>query len=92
MDANQMLDKMLEKQRKENEKAALVACTKEKAISEHKFLLGWSKGKPLTKFGDESSTFWKCGKWMSKIHPSVVTGLLKHGLATRDGSTLMLIK
>ena len=91
-EANAMLDKMLEKQRKENEKAALQPCALEFARSEAKYLAGWSKGKPITKFGDESSTFWKSGKWMTKISPQHIAGMIKHGFAVREGNTLRLIK
>ena len=88
--ASAMLDKMLNEQRRQNERATKVSCTKECAQWQYDFLKGWAKKKPIVKFGDESSTFWKSGKWMTKIPPQDIVGMVKHGLAVRDGNRLIL--
>jgi hypothetical protein len=85
------IDAMLEEQRNENVKAAAKPCDLATAQAQHAFLKGWAKKKPITKYGDESSTFWKAGKWMTKIPPGEVTGMIKHGLAVRDVNILRLL-
>jgi hypothetical protein len=87
---NHLLDKLLEEQRRENEAAALVPCSEEQARKQHEFLKSWAKKKPITKYGGEESTFWKCGKFMTKIHPGEIAGMVKYGYAVRDGNTLRL--
>ena len=85
------IDAMLEEQRVENVKAAAKPCSLAVAQAQHAFLKGWAKKKPIIKYGDETSTFWTAGKWMTKIHPGEVTGMVKHGLAVRDVNILRLL-
>lgn len=63
------------------------------AAEQAKFLKGWSKGKPISKQDPNStSTFWKCGKWMTKIEPKVVQEMLKLNLIERQGSWSFIVK
>ena len=89
--ASAMLDRMLAEQAEENRVAASKPCSQAQAKKSAKFLKGWAKGKPITKWmpGD-ASTMWKCGKWMTKIEPSELAGLVKYGFAKRIGDTLTI--
>ena len=50
------------------------------------FLKKWSKGKPI-RLHQPGSTFWACGKFMTKLEPETVDGLVAAGFAkaTRTG-------
>ncbi len=87
---NALLDGMLVKQRARNIKAAAKPCSYAIALRQATFLKGWSKGKPIVKFGDETTKFWKCGKWMTQIPPQEVYGMVAHGFAKLDGDILTL--
>ncbi len=50
-------------------------------VVEHaKFLLGWSKGKTISRVSEESN-FYKCGKWMSLIPADQLAEMLESGMA-----------
>lgn len=71
-----MLDKMLAKQEAANAK---VKVTKAEIKEQAQFLLGWAKSKQITHY---DSTFYKSGKWMCKMVPAMVQGLLDAGYVT----------
>ena len=50
-------------------------------LQEAKFLLGWSKGKPIVRL-QEGSTFHSAGKWMTKLDKQQIAGMVAEGLAT----------
>lgn len=90
---NAMLDKMIVKQTAENDRAAKKPCSKMDAQKSRDFLLGWSKGRPIVKLtSGNSDTFWKCGKWMTKISPQEVSGMVKHGFAIVEFGTMKLVR
>jgi len=84
------LDKLLDDQRKQNLAAYKKPSGKAAAEEQYNFLKGWAKKKPITKVGGDESTFWKCGKWMSKISPQEIAGMEKYGFAVREGDILKL--
>jgi hypothetical protein len=62
------------------------------------FLLNWSKGKPISHFGGDSS-FYKCGKWMTMIGPGgaepakkEVAALIAAGYATGSPTYFTMVK
>jgi hypothetical protein len=73
MNIDTYLDKMLAKQAKED---ALVTFTQEEIENQAVFLLGWAKGKKISKFG-ATGNFYKCGKFMTSMKPQMIAGLLK---------------
>lgn len=80
------LDTLVAKAGKENRarEAKSPAPSKEQALKEASFLKGWSKGKPIIRVS-EDSTFWQCGKYMTKITFKEANALQKYGLATLTG-------
>ena len=91
VEADKLLDKMLAKQTKENLAAAKKPCNEERAKAEAAYLKKWARKRPIIKVGGEESTFWKCGKFMTKIEPGVVTGMVKHCLAVRINDRLTFL-
>lgn len=53
------------------------------------FLGKWSQGKPITKWG---GTFYKSGKWMTKIEDKDVEALLTGGIATGNKNSFTVPK
>ena len=58
----------------------------EQLEKEAAFLRGWSKGKPI-RLQRPGTTFWACGKWMTKMEQATVDALVAAGFAkaTRMG-------
>ena len=52
----------------------------EQVARQAKFLLGWAKGKQITKL--QGSTFHSSGKWMTKIDAETSQAMLDAGLTT----------
>lgn len=52
----------------------------DKVVAEAKFLKGWSKGKSIVLY-DNATSYYKCGKWLSKVTPKMVAALLEGGYA-----------
>jgi hypothetical protein len=77
-DVNDYFDKMLAKQAADNAK---VKVTKAEIEREAKFLLGWAKAKEVRHNGGVGSTMYASGKWMTKLVPNMVKGLLAAGYA-----------
>lgn len=53
----------------------------EQVARQAKFLLGWAKGKQITKL-QANSIFHKSGKWMTKIDAETSQAMLDAGLTT----------
>ena len=58
--------------------AALPAPTSEQVEQEAKFLRKWSKGKAIIRQSSDS-TFWACGRNMTKLNYKMVEGLAAGG-------------
>ena len=86
-----VLDKLLDEQRQENERAFGKPCSAARAKEQFDFLKRWARGKPVTKV-DDSSTFWRAGRQMTMIPPQEVAGMIRHGFANFDGDVLTFLK
>lgn len=82
MSEAEQLDAFFAKIEKQNqERDAKVVVTQEDVVKEAKFLLGWAKSKEIVIDGNMTN-YYRCGKFMSKILPKVVTAMMEQGLIT----------
>jgi hypothetical protein len=65
--------------------------TKEQFEREAAFLLGWAKGKQITRFNPESN-FYSKGKLMTQISQGMIALMLQAGLATGTQDSFKMVK